>query len=199
MADSVMHPRKWAVVLLVCVGVLMTTLDASIVNISLPAIARAFDTPLSGTIEWVIIGYLVVVAALLLTFGRLSDLVGRTSIWTGGLAVFTLGSALCGAAPSLELLIAARMVQGIGSALILATSTAILTGVVPPAERGRALGWSAVAVGLGTSAGPTLGGLLTEHLSWRWIFYVNLPIGLGALAATQRILPRTGRPERGRL
>jgi EmrB/QacA subfamily drug resistance transporter len=194
-----MHPRKWAVILLVCVGVLMTTLDASIVNISLPAIAHAFDTPLSGTIEWVIIGYLVVVAALLLTFGRLSDLVGRTPIWTAGLAVFTLGSALCGAALSLELLIAARMVQGIGSALILATSTAILTGAVPPAERGGALGWSAVAVGLGTSAGPTLGGLLTEHLSWRWIFYVNLPIGLGALAATRHILPRTGGPERGRL
>ncbi len=189
--------RKWPVVLLVCVGVLMTTLDASIVNISLPSIATAFDTPLSGTIEWVIIGYLVVVAALLLTFGRLSDLVGRTPIWTAGLAVFTLGSALCGAAPSLDLLIAARMLQGLGSALILSTSTAILASAVPPTERGRALGWSAVAVGLGTSAGPTLGGLLTEHLSWRWIFYVNVPIGVAAVVATRHILPRAIGRERG--
>jgi EmrB/QacA subfamily drug resistance transporter len=177
----------------------MTTLDASIVNISLPSIARAFRTPLSGTIEWVIIGYLVIVAALLLTVGRLSDVVGRTPIWTAGLVVFTLGSAICGAAPSLDLLIAARLIQGVGSALILATSTAILTGAVPPTERGRSLGWSAVAVGLGTSVGPTLGGLLTEHWSWRWIFYVNVPIGLGAIIATRRILPRTAGREQGRL
>jgi EmrB/QacA subfamily drug resistance transporter len=182
--------------MLVCVGTFMTTLDASIVNIGLPSIAHAFRTPLTGTIEWVIIGYLVVIAALLLTFGRLSDMVGRKPIWTAGLGVFTLGSAICGAAPSLGLLIAARAVQGVGAALILATSTAILTGAVPPTQRGRALGVSAVAVSLGVTAGPTVGGLLTDSLSWRWIFYVNVPIGLGALAATMRILPRTAGAER---
>src|SRR4051812_19824038 len=101
----------------------MTTLDASIVNIGLPTIARAFKTPLSGTIEWVIIGYLVVIAALLLTVGRLSDIVGRTRIWMAGVAIFTVGSTLCGIAPSLTLLLAARGVQGVGAALILATST----------------------------------------------------------------------------
>ncbi|MFN2565754.1 MAG: DHA2 family efflux MFS transporter permease subunit [Gemmatimonadaceae bacterium] len=189
-----MHRR--AVVALVCVGTFMTTLDASIVNIGLPSIARAFGTPLTGEIEWVMIGYLVVIAALLLTFGRLSDAVGRRPIWTAGLAVFTLGSALCGAAPSLDLLIAARAIQGVGSALILATSTAILTGAVPPTQRGRALGLSAAAVSLGVTAGPTVGGLLTESLSWRWIFYVNVPIGLGAIAATLRVLPRTRGAER---
>jgi EmrB/QacA subfamily drug resistance transporter len=176
----------------------MTTLDASIVNIGLPSIARAFGTALTGTIEWVIIGYLIVIAALLLTFGRLSDAVGRAPIWTAGLAVFTVGSAVCGAAPSLPFLVAARALQGVGAALILSTSTAILVGAVPPTERGRALGWSAVAIALGVSAGPTAGALLTEHLGWRWIFYVNVPIGVGAVAATLRVLPRTAGRERVR-
>jgi EmrB/QacA subfamily drug resistance transporter len=187
-----------AVILLVGTGLFMTTLDASIVNIGLPSIARALGTTLNGAIEWVIIGYLVVAAALLLTFGRLSDMVGRTPIWTAGLALFTLASGLCGAAPSLTSLIAARVFQGAGAALMLATSTAILTDAVRPAERGRALGWSAVAIAVGTSAGPTLGGLITEHLSWRWIFYVNVPVGLGALVATLHLLPRKTGRGRGR-
>jgi EmrB/QacA subfamily drug resistance transporter len=191
---SVAHPV--AVVLLVWTGLFMTTLDASIVNIGLPAIARAFHTPLSGTIEWVIIGYLVVTTALLLTVGRLSDMVGRTSIWMAGLVLFTLASLLCGAAPSLSLLIMARLVQGAGASLMLATGTAMLTDAVPPNLRGRALGLGAVAIALGTSVGPTLGGVITEHLSWRWIFYVNLPVGLLALTAARRFLPRgAGRGE----
>jgi EmrB/QacA subfamily drug resistance transporter len=176
----------------------MTSLDASIVNIGLPAIAHDFGTPLSGTIEWVVIGYLVVIAALQLTCGRLSDMLGRPPIWLAGLVVFTLGSALCGAAPSLELLIAARAFQGIGGALIFATSVAILTDAFPATERGRALSANAVAVALGTSAGPTLGGLLTEYLSWRWIFYVNVPIALGAVLATLIVLPPTVRRGPGR-
>lgn len=176
----------------------MTTLDASIVNIGLPTIARAFGTPLSGTIEWVIIGYLVVTAALLLTVGRLSDMVGRTPIWMTGLGLFTLASVLCGAAPSLELLIGARLLQGTGAALLLATGTAMLTDAVPPNLRGRALGLGAVAIALGTSVGPTLGGLITEHWSWRWIFYVNLPVGVIAFLAARRFLPRGAGRSQGR-
>ncbi len=149
------HRGEPKVIGLVGAGIFMTTLDASIVNIGLPSIARAFGTPLSGAIEWVVIGYLVAAAALLLTFGRLSDMVGRTSIWMAGLALFTLASGLCGAAPSLTPLIAARVLQGAGAALILATSTAILTDAVPATERGRAIGWSGVAIALGTSTGPT--------------------------------------------
>ena len=187
-ATSPAHPV--AAVLLVWTGLFMTTLDASIVNIGLPAIARAFQTPLSGTVEWVIIGYLVVTAALLLTVGRLSDIVGRAPIWTVGLVLFTLASLLCGAAPTLGLLIAARLIQGAGAALMLASGTAMLTDAVPPRLRGRALGLGAVAIALGTSVGPTLGGVITEHLSWRWIFYVNLPVGLVALIAARRFLPR---------
>jgi EmrB/QacA subfamily drug resistance transporter len=167
----------------------MTTLDASIVNIGLPSIARAFNTPLDGAVEWIIICYLVVIGGLLLTFGRLSDMIGRSPIWLAGLVVFTVGSAVCGAAPSLGLLIAARALQGVGGALIFSTSTALLSGAVPPTQRGHALGWGAVSIALGASAGPTIGGFLTAYGSWRWIFYVNVPIGLVAILATLRLIP----------
>jgi MFS family permease len=105
----------------------MTMLDASIVNISLPSIARTFHTPVGGAIEWVIIAYLVTIAATLLTFGRLSDMIGRKPVWLAGLVLFTLGSGVCGAATSLPLLIAARVFQGLGGALLFATSIAIIT------------------------------------------------------------------------
>ena len=177
------------VVALVCVGIFMTTLDASIVNIGLPSIARAFGTSLTGTLEWVVIGYLVVIGALLLTFGRLSDMIGRSPIWISGLLVFTVGSVVCGAAPSLGFLIAARALQGVGGALILSTSTAILSNAVPPALRGHALGWGALSIALGASAGPTIGGILTTLGTWRWIFYVNVPIGIFVIAATLRLIP----------
>jgi EmrB/QacA subfamily drug resistance transporter len=179
------------VVALVCVGIFMTTLDASIVNIGLPSIARAFGTALTGTVEWIVIGYLVVIAALLLTFGRLSDMIGRAPIWIAGLVVFTAGSAVCGAASSLELLIAARGLQGIGGALILSTSTAILSNAVPVSQRGHALGFGALSIALGASAGPTIGGFLTTFGTWRWIFYVNVPIGLLAILATLWLIPPT--------
>jgi EmrB/QacA subfamily drug resistance transporter len=169
----------------------MTTLDASIVNIGLPSIAAAFGTPLTGTLEWIVIGYLVVIGALLLTFGRLSDMIGRSPIWIAGLVVFTVGSAVCGAAPSLGLLIAARALQGVGGALILSTSTAILSNAVPATQRGHALGWGATSVALGASAGPTIGGFLTTLGTWRWIFYVNVPIGLIAILATLWLIPPT--------
>jgi EmrB/QacA subfamily drug resistance transporter len=169
----------------------MTTLDASIVNIGLPSIARAFGTPLTGTLEWIVIGYLVVIGALLLTFGRLSDMIGRSAIWISGLIVFTAGSAVCGAAPSLGFLIAARALQGVGAALILSTSVAILSNAVPETKRGHALGWGALSIALGASAGPTIGGFLTTMGTWRWVFYVNVPIGLVAIVATWWLIPPT--------
>jgi EmrB/QacA subfamily drug resistance transporter len=130
----------------------------------------------------------VTIAATLLTFGRLSDMFGRKPIWLAGLVLFTLGSGVCGAATSLPLLIAARVFQGLGGALLFSTSIAILTDTFPPEKRGFVLGWNAVVIALGSSAGPVLGGLITEHWNWRWIFYVNLPLGICALAASQRVL-----------
>jgi EmrB/QacA subfamily drug resistance transporter len=166
----------------------MATLDSSIVNISLPTIAHDFGVPLNGAIEWVIIAYLVATVAVLLTAGRLADIVGRKVVWSIGLIVFTVGSALCGAAQSLAFLIAMRAFQGIGGALIMAVSPAMLTNAFPANERGRALGLNAVVVALGISVGPTLGGIITAYFTWRWIFYVNVPVGIIGLIATLVLL-----------
>jgi EmrB/QacA subfamily drug resistance transporter len=190
--DSAERANKWVVLALSGTGAFMTTLDSSIVNIGLPSIAHAFGVPLTGTIEWILIGYLVVIAAVLITFGRLADALGRKPFFLAGLAVFTLGSAVCGAAPSLGTLIAARCFQGLGAAAIYSVNVAMITRSFPANERGRALGINAVLIALGVSAGPTLGGILTQALNWRWIFYVNLPIGTLAILAAWRLL--TERP-----
>jgi EmrB/QacA subfamily drug resistance transporter len=173
-------------------GTVVTSLNSSIVNVSLPAIARAFDASVGGKVEWVIIAYLVVAAALLLSVGRLADLVGRTPLWIAGLIVFSVGSALCGAAPSLELLVAARAFQGIGGAIIAASSLVILCDTFPAAERGRVLGLIAVASAVSVSVGPALGGAISSHLDWRWIFFISVPIGLAAAVASHFVLPRSG-------
>jgi len=192
------HANKWAVLAIVAVGIFMATLDTSIVNISLPTIAHYFGVALSGAIEWVIIAYLVVIAGVLLTIGRLADMIGRKPIWVAGLVIFTVGSAISGAAPSLGLLIAARALQGLGGALLMSISPAMLTNAFPARERGRALGLNAVVVALGVSVGPTLGGIITEHLTWRWIFYVNVPIGVIGFVASMRVLTEHMRWGRGR-
>lgn len=189
---------KWAVLLVTAVGVFMATLDSSIVNISLPAIAKYFHVPLNGAVEWVVIAYLVATAAILLTAGRLADMIGRKVVWIAGLIIFTGGSALCGLAPSLGFLITARALQGIGGALLMAISPAMLTTAFPAHERGRALGINAVNVALGVSVGPTLGGFITAYFTWRWIFYVNVPIGVIGLVATLIILKEKLRRNPGR-
>src|SRR5260370_8139159 len=194
-AGSPEQANKWVVLLLSGTGAFMTTLDGSIVNISLPAIANSFGVPLSGTVEWVIIGYLVVIARVLLTLWRLADMIARKPIWLAGLVVFTLGSAICGAAPSLGGLIGARIFQGLGAALIFAVNIAMITGVFPAHERGKALGMNSIVVALGVSAGPTIGGIITQYLSWHWIFYINVPIGILLFIASQRLL--TERMHRG--
>src|SRR6266700_4633569 len=134
------HANKWVVLFLVALGAFMTTLDSSIVNIGLPAIAHTFGVGVSGAIEWIIIGYLIVIAAFLLTLGRLADMVGRKPIYEAGLVIFVLGSILSGAAPSLAILIIARLFQGVGGEFIFAVNTAMITSVFPASERGRALG-----------------------------------------------------------
>ena len=193
---SVERAGKWTVLVVVAIGVFMATLDSSIVNISLPKISAFFKVPLNGSVEWVIIAYLIVIASILLTFGRLTDILGRKLLWVIGLAIFTLGSALCGAAPSLALLIAFRAFQGIGGALLMAISPAMITRAFPANERGRALGLNALVVATGTSAGPSIGGVLTQVASWRWIFYINVPIGILGVLLTLKLLSEPMRPRR---
>lgn len=186
--DEGEHAGKWSVFAIVAIGVFMATLDSSIVNISLPKISSDFGVPLNGAVEWVIISYLVMTAAVLLSAGRLADMIGRKAIWATGLLIFTAGSALCGASPTLWFLIAARAFQGLGGALLFAASPAMLTTAFPASERGRALGLNAVTVALGVSVGPTLGGFITAYFTWRWIFYVNVPLGILGIFLTLRIL-----------
>ncbi len=196
--DGQEHANKWAVFAILAIGIFMATLDTSIVNISLPTIARYFGVPLNGAIEWVIIAYLVVIAGVLLTTGRLADMIGRKPSWITGLIIFTTGSAICGASVSLGMLIAARALQGLGGAFIMAVSPAMLTNAFPANERGRALGMNALIVALGVSVGPTLGGLITESFTWRWIFYVNVPFGIIGVIATLRVLTERLRRNPGR-
>jgi EmrB/QacA subfamily drug resistance transporter len=190
--------NPWAVLVLAGTGGFMTALDASIVNISIPSIARSFGVPLTGEVEWVITAYLVVVAAVLLSAGRLADMVGRKPIFVAGLVVFTIGSIVCGAAPSLRWLLFARAFQGLGAALIFAVNIAMITQAFPSARRGRALGVNAILVALGVSFGPTLGGLITRHLTWRWIFYVNVPVGVVVVIAACVLLTERAPPARAR-
>jgi EmrB/QacA subfamily drug resistance transporter len=143
----------------------------------------------------VIIAYLLVIVALLLTGGRLGDMFGRRRNWQIGRLLFTRGSACCGLASSIALLIAARALQGVGAALIMSLSPALLTSAFPREERGRALGMNAFTVAVGVSAGPALGGIITERASWRWVFFINVPLGLLGIVLAALILPRP--PPRG--
>ncbi|MHB8068111.1 MAG: MFS transporter [Desulfobaccales bacterium] len=188
---------KWTVMGMVDIGAFMATLDVSIVNISLPKISLYFNVPLSGLVEWVIIAYLIVIVSLLLILGRLSDMLGQKLLWVSGLAIFTLSSALCGAAPTLLSLVIFRALQGIGGAMLMAIGPAMITRAFPATERGRALGLLGVVVAAGTSAGPTVGGIITQVFSWRWIFYINVPIGIIGVIVTLRLLTERMRPSRG--
>ena len=174
---------RWRVTAAVGIGIFMATLDSSIVNISLPTISEGFGIGIAVA-QWVSLAYLITVAALLLPAGRLADLVGRSRTYLAGMVLFTLSSLVCGMAPSAGALIAARALQALGSALIMATGMALLTDAWPPAKRGQAMGIGGITVSVGLMTGPPLGGLISGELGWRWIFYVNLPVGvIGVLLA----------------
>lgn len=168
---------KWQRFSCVAVGTFVAFLDSSIVNISLPTLSRKFGSGMS-VIEWVVTSYLLMITGLVVVFGRLADIYGRKRLYVGGFVVFTVGSALCGASPSIEMLIVFRCIQGIGAAALLANGLAIVSETFPSNERGRAIGIISSVLALASIAGPLLGGILTDHVGWRSIFYVNLPIGV---------------------
>ena len=175
--------RKWAPLAAVCLGTFMLLVDVTIVNVALPDMAVNLHTSFSS-LQWVIDSYAVALAALLMGLGSLADLRGRRRVYLAGLAVFAAASLASGLAASPGLLIAARGVQGIGGAAMFATTIALLNASYQGRDRGTAFGvWGAVA-GASAAVGPVLGGLLTEALSWRWIFFVNLPVSAVAVALT---------------
>jgi len=182
---------RWRVFPPIALGVIMATLDASVVNMALPTLQRTFHSGLP-TVEWVALAYLLVLTGLQLASGRLADARGRRRVYGLGLAAFTLVSVLCGLAPSIAALIALRVLQGIGAALIAANGSALLVQAFPAGERGRALGAFGAMVGVGLALGPPLGGFLVAHASWRWIFFVNLPLGILASVLLSSRVPADG-------
>jgi EmrB/QacA subfamily drug resistance transporter len=187
--------RKWLILTSVSLGSLMATLDGSIVNIALPTIQTDFHIDLT-TVEWVVVAYLLVVGSLLLPVGRLGEVLTFKRVYLAGFALFTLASICCGASPSALWLVAFRVVQGIGAAMLMAMGPAIVARTFSAHERGRALGLNAISVSIGLSLGPVLGGVLTQVATWRAIFLINAPIGLLAILWAYRILP-TETPGKG--
>ena len=186
--------RKWWALLGIGMGMLMSTLDASIVNVSLPTLVRALNTDFA-TVQWVVLSYLLVITTLMLSVARLGDMLGKKKLYNIGLVIFTIGSLLCGLAPTVGWLIAFRAVQGVGAVMLTALGTAIITEVFPPEERGRALGIGGGIVAVGIALGPTVGGLLIGTIGWRSVFLVNVPIGILAAFIVHRVIPTLARDE----
>ncbi|GAA1219625.1 MFS transporter [Kitasatospora nipponensis] len=174
----------------VCFGAFMGQLDASIVTLTYQPLRTEFHSTLAG-VEWVSLSYLLTLVAILVPVGRLSDIRGRKLMYLYGFAVFTAASAACGLAPGLAALVAFRLVQAIGAALMQANSVALVTTSAPPDKMRAALGMQAAGQAIGLALGPTIGGALVATLGWRWVFGVNVPIGILALVAGHYLLPRT--------
>ena len=175
--------RKWFTLAAVAFGLFMIMLDNTVVNVALPSIQRDLGIGLSE-LEWIVTGYALTFAALMLIGGKVADAYGRRLIFVLGIAIFTLASLWCGLATSGDMLIAARIVQGMGAALMNPATLSIIAATFPPRQRGTAIGiWAGVSA-LALAIGPLLGGLIAEHLTWNWIFFVNVPVGILGIAAS---------------
>src|SRR3954463_7339101 len=190
--------RKWLPLITVCLGTFMLLIDVTIVNVALPDMAKDLETSF-GSLQWVVDAYALTLAALVLGTGSIADLVGHRRAYVAGLALFAVSSLACGLAPGSGTLIAAPAGHGAGAAAMVPTTFALLNSNYSGRDRGTAYGlWGAVA-GASAAIGPILGGLLTEGLSWRWIFFVTLPVSVIAVALCVRVLHDANAPHRGRV
>ena len=180
--------HRWLILTAVSLFTFMSTLDSSIVNIALPVMSKSMQIPMNQT-EWVVSVYLIVICALLLLFGKISDIKGKVRIFKIGSYIFTISSFLSGLNLGLSVLLVSRALQALGAAMTMSTNNGIITEVFPLNERGRALGMIGSFVALGTIAGPGIGGLILTHLSWGFIFWINVPVGIVAIIIGQYILP----------
>ena len=182
------YARRYSVLAAIMLGGIMGPIDGSIVNVILPTITQVFKTHIA-TAQWVPTAYLLTISSLLLFYGRLGDLFGYRKIYLSGLAGFVLASGLCGLSPTIHWLIAFRVFQGIAAGMMMAVPFAILTACFPPAERGKALGINAISIAAGLAIGPALGGLITYLIGWRFVFLINIPIGIAGLLWGRRVIP----------
>lgn len=186
---------KWRVLSNTTVATLMAAIDSNIVLISLPTIGRQLAGTSATLLLWILLGYSLLTSVVLLNFGRLSDLFGRVRLYILGFAIFTAGSALCGFSETGLELVGFRLVQAIGAGFLFSNSAAIITDAFPPNERGRALGVNQVSIVIGAVSGLVLGGIITSTIGWRWIFFVNVPIGIVATVRARLDLRELARPE----
>ncbi|HAE02203.1 MAG TPA: MFS transporter, partial [Rhodospirillaceae bacterium] len=187
---TITPPRKtspWALVAL-AVSMLLASLGINIANVALPAIAQAFDAPFH-TVQWIVLAYLLTITIMIVTAGRLGDILGHKRVLTGGLILFTLASLLCGVSPTLPILIAARALQGVGAAVLMALSLALIRDTVPPEKIGTAMGLMGTMSAVGTALGPSLGGLLLAGPGWHAIFLIVVPLGLVNTVLVLRTIP----------
>jgi EmrB/QacA subfamily drug resistance transporter len=184
------YSRRWYVIIAVGMGVFLATIDASIVNVALPSLVRSFNTKFA-VVQWVALSYMLTMATLILSMGRLGDISGKKRVYTTGMVVFTVGSALCGLSQTIYWLILFRVLQAIGASMMAALGTAIVTEAFPAQKRGKALGTIGGIVSIGIITGPVLGGILIDAISWHWIFFVNIPIGIVGIFMVLRFVPST--------
>jgi EmrB/QacA subfamily drug resistance transporter len=184
-----MTPRLWRIAIVVILGAIMSVLDTTIVNVALDTLSKDLNTPLDG-IQWVITGYMLALAAVIPVTGWAAARFGARRLYVVSLVLFTAGSALCGFAWSAETLIGARVLQGLGGGMLLPIGQMILVRAAGPKNMARVMSAIGVPIILAPVFGPTLGGLLLEHAGWQWIFFVNLPVGIVAVIAAMRLLPR---------
>src|SRR3954469_14537593 len=188
-SSSRMTPHVWRIAIVVILGAIMSVLDTTIVNVALDTLAKDLHTSLDG-IQWVVTGYMLALAAVIPVTGWAATRFGSRRLYLISLVLFTAGSPLCGLAWSSETLIAARVLQGLGGGMLMPIGQMILVRAAGPQNMARVMSAIGVPIILAPVFGPTLGGLLLEHAGWQWIFFVNLPVGIAAVFAAMRLLPR---------
>lgn len=187
-SEEMIYKNRYLILINVVLMTFMACIDGSIVNVALNNMAEKLGVS-DASITWVVTSYLIVISSTILIFGRLGDIKGKVKVFKWGIGLFTFGSLLCGISNSLSVLIVSRVIQGIGAAGAMATNQGIITQVFPANERGKALGITGTSVALGSMVGPPLGGFIIDVLSWKYIFLINIPIGIFAIIMGMKVLP----------
>ncbi len=188
--EGIDYANKWFVLVAIAMAIFLGTIDGTMLNVALPTLVDEFETTFAVT-QWVVLAYLLTQTTLILGIGRLGDMIGKKAIFSAGFGVFTVGSLLAALSPTVGYLIGARTFQALGAAMIFALGFAIITEAFPPAERGKALGITTTIASIGIMAGPIIGGVILESASWRWLFLVNIPLGIAGTLTALKFVPNT--------